>query len=217
MVRGNSPSPAFMSQARVLALLDELLVGFSSKSFQNKLGKLSKVPTESVSKDGLVSLDGRAQLALTVQQEVLPRYGLTGDEQGVLEMKSAVRGFMDDPLVAEKSKAIREKLLLPQLPIAESAPTIPASDEPIAAPKRPVRERVVTLTVQDASTNSEIPLTIRCAGVATVANVKAALIEQRYAEAPELVVRTGDAFGTRSDSEKITTRRVLVAGLQSAA
>lgn len=107
-----APQEVSLSRAQTLALLSELLAGFANDDFQHQLQELAR----SVAQKGsdLRCIDGRQALTLDVQRRVLPRYGFSGDEDGVLAMKKAIRKHMGDPRVAKKSLDIRDKLLIPE-------------------------------------------------------------------------------------------------------
>lgn len=141
-----------LSKIQTLGLLTELLAGFASGDFQQQLRELAENNTEKSGNDHRC-VEGRLSLTLAVQKEVLPRYGFTGDEDGVLAMKMAVRKHMGDPRVAQKSMAIRNKLLLPELqkePAAKSSevaqtpvPEASIPSLPTQAPPKPTRTLAV--------------------------------------------------------------------------
>lgn len=119
----SAPPVVPLSKSQALGLLTELLAGYSSDDFQQQLKELAKSNSEGGGHD-LRCVEGRLALTLAVQRQVLPRYGFTGDEEGILAMKMAVRKHMGDPRVARKSMDIRDKLLLPEL--QKDAPKVPA-------------------------------------------------------------------------------------------
>eukprot|EP00930_Biecheleria_cincta_P001119 TRINITY_DN102282_c0_g1_i1.p1 TRINITY_DN102282_c0_g1~~TRINITY_DN102282_c0_g1_i1.p1 ORF type:complete len:454 (+),score=101.62 TRINITY_DN102282_c0_g1_i1:78-1439(+) len=99
--------PPRLTLARARALMVDLLNGFSTKSFQQKLEKLVSAQGHSA----LFHVPGRKELALSVQDSVLPRYGFEGSEAGVAEMVRALQPLLaTDSGLAELSKTIREKL-----------------------------------------------------------------------------------------------------------
>lgn len=116
------PPAQALSKARAYALLTELYEDFSAKSFQRKLEKVAETALQQES-DFLdfksfhprPMLEGRQELAFSVQREVMRRYGFSTDEDGVIAMKTALRALLGDDLIAEKSKAIRYQLRLPQM------------------------------------------------------------------------------------------------------
>jgi len=149
-----------LSKSQTLGLLTELLAGFASDDFQQQIKELAKNNTEKSGTD-LCCVEGRLSLTLVVQKQVLPRYGFAGNEDGVLAMKMAVRKHMGDPRVAQKSMAIRNKLLLPELrkeiPAAESsevahtpAPEASIMTPPTQAPATPTHTSVVPVQVLPA-------------------------------------------------------------------
>lgn len=108
----SSAAPPKLSSARARAMLSDLLLGFSSKSFQKKLDVLVSPQFNQRSQD-LFHIDGRKELALTVQREVLPRYGFEGTEAGVALMVKVLQPLIaTDQRLAEQSEAIRQKLRL---------------------------------------------------------------------------------------------------------
>lgn len=117
-----APPVVPLSKSQALGLLTELCAGFSGDDFQQQLKELARNNSES--RNDLRCVEGRLALTLAVQKQVLPRYGFSGDEDGVLAMKMAVRKHMGDPRVARKSMDIRDKLLLPEL--QKDAPAAPA-------------------------------------------------------------------------------------------
>jgi hypothetical protein len=147
--------------------LTELFAGFSSDDFQQQLQELAKSNSERSGND-LRCMEGRLALTLAVQRQVLPNYGFTGDEDGVLAMKMAVRKHMGDPRVARKSMDIRDKLLLPEL--QKDAPTAPAAERskvaevapPPPAPPAPARQALaVPAQASDAPVKAACDLPIK--------------------------------------------------------
>lgn len=101
-----------LTPARARAMLTDLLAGFSSKSFQRKLDVLfsAQAGQNRAAKD-LLYVPGRTELALSVQREVLPRYGFDGSEYGVAQMLEAIQPLLaKDSRLVEQSEAIRQKL-----------------------------------------------------------------------------------------------------------
>lgn len=81
------------TKRRVLALCEELLQGYFSPHFQQELKKLSaNAPSDA-------QVAGRMELALTVQREILPKYGFSGTVEGVEAMRNAVCPFLVDWMV----------------------------------------------------------------------------------------------------------------------
>lgn len=158
----SAPPVVPLSKSQALGLLTELLAGYSSDDFQQQLKELAKSNSERSGND-LRCIEGRLALTLAVQRQVLPRFGFTGDEDGVLAMKMAVRKHMGDPRVARKSMDIRDKLLLPEL--QKDGPTAPASKAaevappPPAPPTPPAPARQVLAVPAQAS---EAPVKVAC-------------------------------------------------------
>merc|ERR1719327_460039 len=85
----------------------ELLEGFSTPDFTRKMQGLMK------GHEVLLRVPGRSELALTVQSQVLPKYGIPGSSEGVLMMVNAMKPFLNDPTVLELTAAMDAKLGLP--------------------------------------------------------------------------------------------------------
>eukprot|EP00913_Durusdinium_trenchii_P024243 g22762.t1 len=99
-----------LTPARARAMMADLLAGFSSKSFQRKLDVLISAQVGQIPQD-LLHVPGRVELALSVQREVLPRYGFDGSEHGVAQMLEAIQPLLaKDSRLVEQSEAIRQKL-----------------------------------------------------------------------------------------------------------
>lgn len=132
---GPSKSPE-LTKARAVALLSELLVGYSGHRFQQQLGVLVDTAIAAGQKD-LASIAGRHELALTVQREVLPRYGFKADSEGVRSMSRALQPLLSDPVVAARAAAAQRKLRL-RVPVTCRAASPAASPEP--GPRRRPKE-----------------------------------------------------------------------------
>ncbi|CAE8604293.1 unnamed protein product, partial [Polarella glacialis] len=109
-----------LTKARALALLSELIVGYSSQGFQKKLQLLVDRAIAGGSQD-IENVPGRAELALKVQQEVLPRYGFEGDAGGVTCMTAALEPLLQEPCVKARVEAAHRKL---RIPTAQRAPRV---------------------------------------------------------------------------------------------
>jgi hypothetical protein len=143
---GSGPSSAALpklSSARARAMLSDLLLGFSSKSFQKKLDVLFVSPQFSQRSQDLFHVDGRKELALSVQREVLPRYGFEGNEAGVALMVKVLQPLIaTDQRLAEQSEAIRQKL---RLSGKTSSDSDSSDDELPNGRKRLKREKAIAL------------------------------------------------------------------------
>jgi hypothetical protein len=95
------------SREQVLALANELLDGFRASDFQEALQKLLKECSKSQLRPR------RAELALTVQSRVLPKYGFAGTTLGVMQMLEAFAPYAGDWMVARLISDIDVKLGLP--------------------------------------------------------------------------------------------------------
>mmetsp|Transcript_123895 Transcript_123895/g.231856 ORF Transcript_123895/g.231856 Transcript_123895/m.231856 type:complete len:372 (-) Transcript_123895:272-1387(-) len=104
-VQASSPMPnGEMTKELVLQMAKELLEGFSTADFQQKLQGLLRNRSNST------DVPGRMELALTVQSKVLPNYGFPGTYEGIVMMLDAISPFMDDQTVQQMLGAIDEKL-----------------------------------------------------------------------------------------------------------
>mmetsp|Transcript_162664 Transcript_162664/g.312317 ORF Transcript_162664/g.312317 Transcript_162664/m.312317 type:complete len:610 (+) Transcript_162664:122-1951(+) len=84
-----------LTKVEMLSVTKELLEGFSRCDFQEKV-------EEFLSKDeSAYDMPGRMELALTVQSEVLPKYGIPGTHEGVAIMLEAMLPYTDDEKVQE--------------------------------------------------------------------------------------------------------------------
>lgn len=227
-----APPVVPLSKNQALGLLTELCAGFSSDNFQQRLKELAKNNSERSGND-LRCIEGRLALTLAVQREVLPRYGFTGDEDGVLAMKMAVRKHMGDPRVARKSMDIRDKLLLPEL--QKDAPTVPAAEHskvaevapPPPAPTAPAapvkvacempikKDHQMEVMVQHAQGHGQLVVKVAAQG-ATMLQVKEAVVEKlgRGAVADvKLVMWGGGMFVNHRDCDEVNNDRIFATGL----
>jgi len=147
-----------LTLARARALLTELIVGFSKRHFQKKLddlvrshvAKIMRVPESAVTPCMVLNevflLDGRKELALTVQREVLPRYGFDGTEKGVQQMVRAIQPFMCEVRIWEQTETIKKKLKMPSKTCALAEDSSDSEGEP--HPKYLRREKAVALQTE---------------------------------------------------------------------
>jgi len=98
-----------LSKRRVLALMREHLAGFSTAEFQWELKGL-KEASPLGEKDDHFQLEGRAELALGVQNKILPKYGFQQGHRGVHEMMASCSQHMLDAEVVCLTDAINAKL-----------------------------------------------------------------------------------------------------------
>mmetsp|Transcript_63016 Transcript_63016/g.117889 ORF Transcript_63016/g.117889 Transcript_63016/m.117889 type:complete len:399 (-) Transcript_63016:135-1331(-) len=103
---GSKPTTAFT----VAKLLRKQLTAFSSPSFQHAILSLKRSADVQQACEGYYHLQGRAELALTVQRRILPQYGFQGSRAGVLDMVSHCSHFIADPEVAQLFDDINLKL-----------------------------------------------------------------------------------------------------------
>mmetsp|Transcript_48677 Transcript_48677/g.86502 ORF Transcript_48677/g.86502 Transcript_48677/m.86502 type:complete len:281 (+) Transcript_48677:110-952(+) len=92
-----------MTRKQVLSMASELLDGFSTPEFQQKMDKML---SEKKSKQD----PGRMSLALEVQRSVLPKYGFPGNTLGVVMMLDAISPFEEDWMVQHMLWVINDKL-----------------------------------------------------------------------------------------------------------
>jgi len=236
----SAPPVVPLSKTQALALLAELLAGYSSDDFQQQLAEMAKHNSD---KSDLRCVEGRLALTLAVQRQVLPRYGFTGDEDGVLAMKMAVRKHMGDPRVARKSMDIRDKLLLPELQkeapkaveVAPAAPAAPAAPTPPAparqAPAVPTQASAVPakpscnlpikkdlqmeVMVQHTQGHGQLLVKVPSEG-ATMLHIKEAVVQRlgRGTVADvRLVMWGGGMFVNHRDCDEVSNDRVFATGL----
>eukprot|EP00746_Dinoflagellata_sp_MGD_P152409 gnl/MRDRNA2_/MRDRNA2_83649_c0_seq1.p1 gnl/MRDRNA2_/MRDRNA2_83649_c0~~gnl/MRDRNA2_/MRDRNA2_83649_c0_seq1.p1 ORF type:complete len:735 (+),score=179.12 gnl/MRDRNA2_/MRDRNA2_83649_c0_seq1:76-2280(+) len=104
----NQKKETHLTHERAVTLQQELLEGFSSDEFQEKLRQIrERTP------DKMAQVKEFRQLALTVQSEVLPRYGFDGTDAGVKAMLIAFAPLLKDDLVKNLTLQINEVLGLP--------------------------------------------------------------------------------------------------------
>lgn len=99
---------ADLSKSDVMSLLREQLAAFSEPSFQKALDKLLQ-DKGSAAGDGYY-VSGRAELALGVQCEILPRFGFEGSREGLLSSINSCAPFISDHEVAQLLDAVNLKL-----------------------------------------------------------------------------------------------------------
>jgi hypothetical protein len=97
-----------LSRQQVLALTGELLEGFRTPAFQQALQKLLKDCKSNL------EVPGRAELALTVQSKILPKYRIAGTTLGVVNMMELTSPFAGDWMVGRLVNDIDECLGLPR-------------------------------------------------------------------------------------------------------
>lgn len=85
---------------------EELYEGFTTSKFQRELADLAQNHKEG----SMPFLKARQQLFLTVQREVLPKYGFEGTLNGVFKLMGATQPFVDDPEFKEIASKINAVL-----------------------------------------------------------------------------------------------------------
>lgn len=106
-----------MTHERAVTLQQELLDGFSTPEFQEQLKKIRQD-----NKDEAEVYKRLKELALTVQQEVLPRYGFEGSQKGVSDMLAAFVPLLQDELVRRLTVQINAVLTLTPEYVAGAPP-----------------------------------------------------------------------------------------------
>mmetsp|Transcript_105741 Transcript_105741/g.340940 ORF Transcript_105741/g.340940 Transcript_105741/m.340940 type:complete len:207 (-) Transcript_105741:149-769(-) len=106
--RGCSSSKVLLGRDEVVALLRELLAGFTSDSFQWKLALLKEAQRHEPGSGHC--LDGCEELALAIQRRVLPRYGFEGSRRGALSMSRECSRYLRDAEVLSLHSAIAQEL-----------------------------------------------------------------------------------------------------------
>lgn len=106
--RAESPAPdSRLSRQQALSLCGDLLNGFNAPDFQKAL----QVHLRSGKSNTCVPQ--RTVLALSVQSKVLPKYGLPGNMEGVLQMLDEIAPYEGDWMIAKLVNSIDEALGLP--------------------------------------------------------------------------------------------------------
>jgi len=227
-------SPA-LTQTRAIALLTELEQAFSRKTFQKKLEKLASKHDGSNEK-AIRHLDGRRELAFKVQREVLGRYGFSVDESGVLAMKEALRGFLSDPEIAAKSRAVRLQLRLPlmqpgAISHAKAEDVQPVQFEPASPPaptlltstrKSEQKMRDMSIKVTNPMDQQNMMITVSMGKqFPTVQEVKAAIVAQLgdggSVDPASFRIVMGNGMGgyaNRFDNERVKVNCVLAVGIK---
>mmetsp|Transcript_44563 Transcript_44563/g.80091 ORF Transcript_44563/g.80091 Transcript_44563/m.80091 type:complete len:600 (-) Transcript_44563:121-1920(-) len=106
-----APKPT-LTNKRAKTLLSELLIRCSEPNVQKKLKALIEAAPQS-SAILLAEVPGREALMLSLQKEVIPKYGFEDDSQGVVDMKNALKPWLQDESVAAKVEAVHQKLRMP--------------------------------------------------------------------------------------------------------
>ena len=95
---------------RVLDLLRVQLIEFSKAAFQLEVETLKRQAAQKHAAAGFYHLPGRAELALLVQETLLPQYGFAASKDGVREMIQHCAPFAQDQDVAGLLDRINETL-----------------------------------------------------------------------------------------------------------
>lgn len=122
---GNKPQ----TKIGILEFLHNLYVRYADPAFQDEIELLKREadqragrvlvrgfvePIVTEDPDGYYHLPGRQELALEIQQEVLPLFGFEGNRKGVREMIRYCAPYLDDLEVQKKFDAINLKLGMTQ-------------------------------------------------------------------------------------------------------
>lgn len=149
----------YWTKSTVLSLCEELLEGFNAPAFQQQLADLcANAPDSRV-------VTGRMELALTVQREVLPKYGFPGTVEGVEAMRETIIPFMIDWMVKKIVDEIDKSLGLPQNSTAKAclgpcgdAPTedeVPGQEKVPGVPLAPSRLRSESMSISDSKLHTQ--------------------------------------------------------------
>jgi len=95
---------------RVMDILRVQLIEFSKATFQLEVEELKRQAKVSDAAGGFYHLPGRADLALLVQQVLLPQYGFAGSKEGVQDMIQHCAPFVKDPDVASLLDRVNDRL-----------------------------------------------------------------------------------------------------------
>ncbi|CAE7655728.1 unnamed protein product [Symbiodinium microadriaticum] len=95
---------------RVMDLLRVQLIEFSKSTFQLEVEELKRQASVSDAAGGFYHLPGRPDLALLVQQVLLPQYGFAGSKEGVQDMILHCAPFVKDPDVASLLDRVNDRL-----------------------------------------------------------------------------------------------------------
>lgn len=115
--RPNSPLiKPILTLKQALALQRELLYGFSTESFLQDLAELRESTQSRIE-----LFQGRQRLLLSVQRQVLPRYGFEGTRTGVLKMMGQMGSFIEDPEFAKFNIQINQLIGIRSRPETWSA------------------------------------------------------------------------------------------------
>ncbi|CAE7811053.1 unnamed protein product [Symbiodinium sp. CCMP2592] len=95
---------------RVMDVLRVQLIEFSKATFQLEVEELKRQAKVSDAAGGFYHLPGRADLALIVQQVLLPQYGFAGSKEGVQDMIQHCARKCQDPDVASLLDRVNDRL-----------------------------------------------------------------------------------------------------------
>lgn len=95
---------------RVMDILRVQLIEFSKSTFQLEVEELKRQASVSDAAGGFYHLPGRPDLALLVQQVLLPQYGFAGSKEGVQDMILHCAPFVKDPDVASLLDRVNDRL-----------------------------------------------------------------------------------------------------------
>jgi hypothetical protein len=133
-----------LTKSRASALLSDLLFAYSSRSFQKKLQVLIDRAIAADNKD-LSNVPGRQELSLTVQREVLPRYGFEGDAKGVALMTNALQPLLDDFNIQVRVEAVHRKLRIPTEALSADTPSVSTSSGRTQSDRKRNKSQLVEL------------------------------------------------------------------------
>eukprot|EP00930_Biecheleria_cincta_P035886 TRINITY_DN24647_c0_g1_i1.p1 TRINITY_DN24647_c0_g1~~TRINITY_DN24647_c0_g1_i1.p1 ORF type:complete len:180 (-),score=33.63 TRINITY_DN24647_c0_g1_i1:271-810(-) len=120
------PAPN-LTLAEVLKLQAELYSAFSDEEFQDALEELEARHGKAY----MNYTDAHTQLFLTVQNKILPKYGFSEGQAGVLQMLRDVARFNDDEQFCDNRSALND-LIGMAAPVVEDTESVAAEEPHIA-------------------------------------------------------------------------------------
>lgn len=192
-----SGSKPKLTLKQALDLQKELYAGFANQRFQEQLGELN-------SQHGLAHQSfaaARSMLFLTVQRDILPKYGFEGSQRGVIEMLHAAAYFNDN------EEYIRNRERLNKLLGFKPAGTDEAENCPSASaqPEMPSESATIAIIARHAFDDVELELSLP--KTATFHDVKSAIAKQvgnnEILERGRLVKKQDGAYSAYNDYDSV--------------
>lgn len=95
-----------LTRSRAIALQTDLLEGFRSRAFQEKLRSLERLRG---TENGRFVLE-RHELTLSVHRKILPKYGFEANQNGVCKMMAQAGAYLEDPELQQLTLQINDSL-----------------------------------------------------------------------------------------------------------